>query len=100
MDFVANYTSRINLPDLQALDDVKLLEFGSLFGRTRLVLNSDKHLDLYARTERMMAFSEPMLDEASEAIADRLGGRNSYFALHLRVGHGDRFEVRFPGPYC
>ena len=98
-DSGAMYTERTNLEALKSLDDVKLLEFGSLFGGSRLVLSRNNHRDLYRRTEGMMAFREPNLDAASEAIARRLGGRNSYFAVHLRVGIGhDKFQVRLRAP--
>ncbi|KAL8284078.1 hypothetical protein RQP46_005191 [Phenoliferia psychrophenolica] len=88
LDKAPKFSNRIDLVDLRALDGVKLLEFGSLFSVARLVLSREDSFHLYSRTEKLMVFNEPILDAASDAIAQRLGGRDSYIAVHLRIGDG------------
>lgn len=87
------YTERIHLDDLRRMDDVKLLEFGSLYGTYRLVLALDENKTFRAKIRSAMSYKQETLEVVSEAVANRLGGRRSYVGLHLRVGHGDRFEV-------
>lgn len=87
----AEYRDRINIDELKAsTDGYKLLEFGSLYGSSRLILkNTSKKIQL----EKLMAFRQPILEKISEAVVERLGGRASFIGLHLRVGHGDKNDV-------
>ncbi|KAL8276951.1 hypothetical protein RQP46_010679 [Phenoliferia psychrophenolica] len=86
LGYTPTFANRLYLADLLDLEDVKLLEFGSLFNPARLVLSHKDSMSLFERTERMMVFNESILDAVSDAIAERLGGRDTYFAVHLHIG--------------
>ncbi|KAM0753275.1 hypothetical protein T439DRAFT_378973 [Meredithblackwellia eburnea MCA 4105] len=84
------YSVDLTLDDLREMDHYKLLEFGSLFGGTRLRLRREENWRFYEETKREMRFRDPMLDRFSEVIVDKLGGRGQYVGLHLRLGaHND-----------
>ncbi len=89
------YVSRINLDELKAMKDVKLLEFGSLFGSTRLELSEEENVEHRDKVRDLMAFDQPIMGDVRDEIADRLGGPGSYVGLHLRVGGkpSDTFHV-------
>lgn len=79
------YQGRMNFEDLFAMND-RVIEFGSLFGSGRLKLKRPENRALYDRIRKTMAFKQPLLDAASEALAERMGGRSTYGGLHLRIG--------------
>lgn len=83
------YTDRINIDELKSsTDGYGLLEFGSLYGSSRLILeNTEKKQEL----EKLMSFKQPILEKISEAVVERLGGRSNFVGAHLRVG--DKFDV-------
>ena len=95
------YSAQFYIDDMLELSDFKLLEFGSLFGGTRLRLRKSENRMFYRETQALMAYRDPMLDAMSESIAEHLGGRQSYVGLHLRLGSpsafvssSDAFQVR------
>ena len=92
------YAGRMNVDELRAMTDVKLLEFGSLFGSTRLELSEAGNVEHRERVRDLMAFDQPILRDVRDEIADRLGGAGSYVGLHLRVGGkpSDTFHVSLP----
>lgn len=89
------YVSRMNLDELLAMKDVPLLEFGSLFGSTRLELSKRDNLRHREKVQDLMAFDQPILADVRDEIASRLGGAGNYQGLHLRVGvsASDTFKV-------
>ncbi|KAM0750406.1 hypothetical protein T439DRAFT_357035 [Meredithblackwellia eburnea MCA 4105] len=88
------FNARLELSSLRSLSSYKLLEFGSLFGSRRLAFEQPQNTALQSNTKRLMAYSwrNPSLEAISEAIADRLGGRENYVSAHLRVGRHDKFS--------
>ncbi|KAF6760104.1 GDP-fucose protein O-fucosyltransferase-domain-containing protein [Ephemerocybe angulata] len=81
---------------IEQLSDIQhpVLQFGSLFGTTRLALGVQGSAALL-RIRRMMVLENPTLNAIVDAIVLRLGG-NSYIGLHLRIGDGtfyDRKEI-------
>ncbi|KAL8287431.1 hypothetical protein RQP46_003289 [Phenoliferia psychrophenolica] len=85
------YSAQIYVEDLLDMADYKLLEFGSLFGGTRLRLRKPENRAFYRETQALMAYRDPMLEAMSEAVAVRLGGRQKYVGLHLRLGSRSDF---------
>lgn len=84
----------IEMDELERYDEYKLLEFGGLYGGGRLTLRSEANKAIKKWADKQMAFKEMLLNEISDAVAERLGGRNKYVGLHLRVGgSGDKFKV-------
>lgn len=91
------YAGRLNIDELRdTTDGYMLLEFGSLYGSNRIVL--EKTSTRHAQMEKLMNFKQPVLEKISEAVVESLGGRGNFIGLHLRVGHGDKFEVRSSDP--
>ena len=89
------YAGRVNIAELRAMKDVRLLEFGSLFGSTRLELSVDANVAHRDKVRDLMAFDQPVMGDVRDEIAERLGGAGSYIGLHLRVGGkpSDTFHV-------
>ncbi|KAK4704196.1 hypothetical protein P7C70_g2019, partial [Phenoliferia sp. Uapishka_3] len=85
------YTENIYIEDLLGLSNYRLLEFGSLFGGTRLRLKKRENKKFYKETQKLMAYRDPMLEAMSEAVVERLGGRGNFVGLHLRLGGRNDF---------
>ena len=85
------YSAHIYVEDLLDMADYKLVEFGSLFGGTRLRLRKPENRQFYRETQALMAYRDPMLEAMSESIAEKLGGRQKYVGLHLRLGSASDF---------
>jgi hypothetical protein len=63
-----------------------LLQLGTLFGTTRLVLADPNNLFVQDTVRRQMAFTDQDLLRVANAISQSLG--NSFSAVHLRLGDG------------
>lgn len=88
------FSELIDMNEIERYDGIKLLEFGGLYGGGRLTLRSAENKAVKKWADGQMAFKEVLLNEISDAIAERLGGRKNYVGLHLRVGgSGDKFKV-------
>lgn len=89
------YQRRIDIDDLlkPPMSTKRLLEFGSFFGSGRISLARPANRKLGRRADTQMVFRNPMLARISDEIVQRLGGRDNYVGLHLRVGDG-AFRVR------
>lgn len=88
-----SYSYRLNVDDLLDMDDYKLLEFGSIYGTSRLVLRSEENKAFKEEMHKAMVYKQELFETVSEAIVRRLGGRGTYNALHLRLGGHDKFQV-------
>lgn len=89
------FKTRILLSELQEKTNVALLEFGSLYGPQRLGLTKKKNKNIRIGMEKVMFWEQPFLENVSEAIVERMGGRDAFFSAHLRLGKSrrDRFGV-------
>lgn len=70
------------------MGEVRLLDFGSMFGSARLMLKNRKNQEFQRKVEDRLIFREPRIEDISERIANRLGGRGRYFGIHLRMKDG------------
>lgn len=89
-----NYNQIFRIDDLltEKMDQYRLIEFGSLYGSYRIVLDGDdvdpawqQRLD---RIQKAMVFDFPLLDKVASSIRRSMGGPDHFFGLHLRVGDG------------
>ncbi|KAI0762146.1 hypothetical protein BD413DRAFT_616634 [Trametes elegans] len=64
----------------------RLIQLGTLFGSSRLHLRSPANYALRKHVRERMAFTNPHLVRAADAIRTALGG--AYLGAHLRVGDG------------
>jgi hypothetical protein len=79
------YAQDIYFSDLLTVD-ARLLQFGTLFGTSRLRLKDPTNL-AYQRTVRQsMLFTNQELSQVADSIAVSLGGH--YLAAHIRIGDG------------
>lgn len=86
---LAKFANRVDLSQLkEESEDFKLLHVGSLFGTSRIHMQNDQNFDARSTFRRSMVFKNPLLDEITNEIRDRLGGSGNYYGLHLRVGDG------------
>jgi hypothetical protein len=85
---VGKYQEGLLISDLQTSNH-DLIQIGTLFGSSRLKLQSDFNRDIRRNIRQNMQFSNAALNHASSSIANRLG--TSYIGIHLRVGDG-RFQ--------
>lgn len=86
---LAKFENRLDVNQLAAdSESFKLLHLGSLFGTSRLRTTTEDNFNARSTFRKAMVFKNPLLDEITEAIRDRLGGAGAYYGLHLRVGDG------------
>lgn len=64
----------------------KVLQFGSLFGTSRLRLRDEASFERRRVVRNGMLFANPTLNRAAQTITDILGP--SYIGIHIRVGDG------------
>ncbi|KAI8144949.1 hypothetical protein BJV82DRAFT_606865 [Fennellomyces sp. T-0311] len=79
---------RLNLKDLEARQE-QLIEFGSLFGTPRMVL--DERDDLYWLRDHLsgeVGFSNPTVTFQTLNVVSLLGGPGNFVSVHLRTGDG------------
>lgn len=93
----SGYQWRMDITKLMTMNE-RVIEFGSLFGSTRLQLSTEANKLLFDQVERAMTFKQPVLHEASEALAVRMGGRSTYAGLHLRIGGSEKSGRFQAGP--
>jgi len=83
------FRETIDIPQLNQHPE-RLLQLGTLFGNSRLRLRQAENIRIRGEIRRSMAFADPHLVQAADAIARRLGG--AYLGVHLRLGDG-HFKV-------
>jgi hypothetical protein len=79
------YLESIYIPVLSH-SPLKLIQVGTLFGSSRLRLKRPESISIRTEIRRSMAFSNPLLVQLANAIAQELGG--VYLGAHIRVGDG------------
>ena len=85
----SKYSRHIHLGDLlNQTQDYRLLHFGTLFGSGRLRLSDTLNVELQTTIRESMVLSNPLLDRLSSKVMIQMGGKDSYYALHLRLGDG------------
>lgn len=65
-----------------------LLHLGTLFGSSRLRLDTKEHQSIRRRVREAMSLANPYLNRLANEVATVLGGRDTYFSIHIRVGDG------------
>ena len=85
----SKYSRHIHLGDLlNQTQTYRLLHFGTLFGSGRLRLSDTPNVELQTTVREAMVLSNPLLDRLSNQVTRQMGGKDSYYALHLRLGDG------------
>ena len=85
----SKYSRHIHLGDLlNQTQNHRLLHFGTLFGSGRLRLSDTLNVELQTTIREAMVLSNPLLDRLSNKVTNQMGGKDSYYALHLRLGDG------------
>jgi hypothetical protein len=79
------YRETVNIYQL-ALRPERLLQIGTLFGTSRLRLRRAENIRIRGDIRGSMAFTEPHLVQAADAISKRLG--RIYLGAHIRQGDG------------
>ena len=85
----SKYSRHIHLGDLlKQTQKYRLLHLGTLFGSGRLRLSDTSNFELQTTVREAMVLSNPLLDRLSSRVTRHMGGKDSYYALHLRLGDG------------
>ncbi|KAK7045716.1 hypothetical protein VNI00_007549 [Paramarasmius palmivorus] len=79
------YAVGISIPNISTSGE-DLLQFGTLFGSTRLQLRPE-NTELRRKAREKMAFSNPILLRVADAITQELHG--TFIGAHVRVGDGE-----------
>jgi len=89
VSIASKYSRYIHLEDLsKQTQQYRLLHFGTLFGSGRLRLSDTSNIELQTTIREAMVLSNPLLDRLSNQVTRQMGGKDSYYALHLRLGDG------------
>ena len=83
------YSRHIHLGDLlNRTQKYRLLHFGTLFGSGRLRLSDTLNVEFQTIVREAMVLSNPLLDRLSNQVIRQMGGKDSYYAFHVRLGDG------------
>ncbi|PVG04184.1 hypothetical protein CPB86DRAFT_842861 [Serendipita vermifera] len=83
------FEHRIKLHDLSlASESFSLLHVGSLFGTSRLRLATHKSRELRRRIQSSMSIGNHFLLNLAGQIVSEIGGTDTFFSIHLRLGDG------------
>jgi GDP-fucose protein O-fucosyltransferase len=83
------YIENIFLPDL-AFSKHRLIQVGTLFGSSRLLLRNMTNISIRGNIRRSMSYTNPTLVGVAQSISKSIGP--AYVGVHLRLGDG-RFQV-------
>ncbi|KIL68873.1 hypothetical protein M378DRAFT_158014 [Amanita muscaria Koide BX008] len=81
----SKYMEQIYVSDI-AQSKKRLLQFGTLFGSSRLVLTNRDNIGIRTAIRRNMAFSNPVLVSVVDQIRDDIG--IPYLGAHIRMSDG------------
>ncbi|KAK2467847.1 hypothetical protein APHAL10511_000142 [Amanita phalloides] len=84
----AKYKEQVFISDI-ANSDQFLMQLGSLFGTSRLLLRSPSNLAIRTMVRQNMVYSNPILVSVVDNIRSTIGG--PYFGAHIRISDG-QFE--------
>ncbi|KAI0290330.1 hypothetical protein B0F90DRAFT_1786890 [Multifurca ochricompacta] len=73
---------------LLAASDAQLIQLGTLFGSSRLHLTKRRNIAMRTAIRERMAIANPYLRAASLAVANALGGQDTFLAAHVRLSNG------------
>lgn len=68
------------------MGEAKLIEFNSLYGSMRLALNDPDAIELHEKIGSALTVHMPYLESVAEEIETKIGGRGTFWGIHLRVG--------------
>lgn len=89
---LTRFINRVELGTLESIEE-KLIHFGSVFGTSRVLAQSNEHVELLRFIRKEMIFKNPTLIDTATRIVNKLGGNSNFIGIHLRVGDG-LFKVR------
>ncbi|KAI9255559.1 hypothetical protein BY458DRAFT_519981 [Sporodiniella umbellata] len=81
------FSYRMHLNTLKAIEH-PVLHFGSLFGSYRVLAETEENMERLRAIRSSMIFRQPVLSQATDRIVQRLGGKDQFVGIHLRVGDG------------
>jgi hypothetical protein len=83
------YERRVSLLELEEDTNMyRLLHLGTLFGSSRLRLSTQEHQSIRLRVREAMSLANPYLNRLADKVVTMLGGRDTYFSVHIRAGDG------------
>ncbi|CAG8534163.1 9622_t:CDS:10 [Diversispora eburnea] len=85
------FKERVNLQDLLSKSE-KLIHFASVYSINRLVIELPKNKIFWNDLIHDMIPNNPIILKIVDNIVKRIGGINTYFGVHIRIGKG--FETR------
>lgn len=73
---------------IEELKEMKqpLLQLQGVFGTGRVSVSQRKHVQLRTQIREALIYRNPILENVTDNIAERLGGKRQYFAIHVRMG--------------
>lgn len=77
--------------ELWTIEDLKevkqpLLQLQGIFGTGRVSVSQHEHLKLRTQIREALIYRNPVLESVVDKIAERLGGKHQYWAIHMRMG--------------
>ena len=66
----------------------KLIQFGSLFGKSRIECLSGENKNIVDAIKSSLILKNSILSNIADRVIERLGGDGNYLAIHLRIGDG------------
>ncbi|CAG7849251.1 SubName: Full=Uncharacterized protein {ECO:0000313/EMBL:CCA67967.1} [Serendipita indica DSM 11827] len=79
----------ISIPDFAVSSErYRLVHLGTLFGTSRLSLTSRSNDQLLRKVRAAMRLANARLDSLAHTVTARMGGTDTYHAIHFRSGDG------------
>jgi GDP-fucose protein O-fucosyltransferase len=79
------YEQQWTIEDLQAIDK-PLIQLQGIFGTGRVSVSRPEHLQLRSKIRESLIYRSPAMEQVTDNIAERLGGKQQYFSIHVRMG--------------
>ncbi|CAO3666640.1 unnamed protein product [Umbelopsis ramanniana] len=86
------YEHQWNIEDLRSIEK-PLIQLQGIFGVGRVGVHQQQHFELRNTIREALVYRNPALEEVTHKITERLGGRQNYLSIHVRMG-----DRQFTGP--
>ncbi|RIA95680.1 hypothetical protein C1645_680199, partial [Glomus cerebriforme] len=82
---LGNFKKKFLISDLLKIDQ-KLLHLSSLFGSHKIMLEKEKNIKFLKLIHNKLIINNPNVLRVTDQVIKELGGKGTYFGLHIRVG--------------
>jgi hypothetical protein len=79
------YEQQWTIEEMQAIDK-PLIQLQGIFGTGRVSVSRREHFELRTKIRAALIYRSPAMEQVTDNIAERIGGKQQYFSIHVRMG--------------